>query len=66
MPEEEKTYTVKEYILFKLDRNLAILGLIIIAITSVWMKDVSEAAGKIIAGVVGALAVYLGARGGNN
>lgn len=61
MTEEQKNFTIKEYILFKLDRNIAILGLVALGVIAlIHNTDQSE---KIVAGVVSALAVYLGARG---
>ena len=60
---EKKTYSTKEYILIKLDRNIAIVGLVSIGAIALLLN--TPAAEKIVTGVVAALAVYLGARGGN-
>ena len=62
---EPKCYTLLEYLLFKLDRNIAIAGLIAIAIVAVIVKEISEPASKIISACVGGLCVYIGGRGGN-
>lgn len=61
MSEEKKAYTFVEYVLFKLDRNIAIVGLVSIGVLALIIKH--PAAEKIASGVIGALAVYLGARG---
>jgi hypothetical protein len=63
--EETRTYSIKEYILFKLDRNISIVGLIAIAIVSMFLGDISEIASKIASACVGGLCVYIGGRGGN-
>lgn len=68
MAEDEPTkkgYSVQEYMLFKLDRNIAIIGLITIAIWALLTKDLSADAGKIAYAVIGILGVYIGGRGGN-
>ena len=61
----ESPRTIKEYVLFKLDRNLAIIGLIVIAVLSVLRQDISEGAAKIVASVITAMGMYLGIRLGN-
>ena len=64
MSEEKVQYSIKEYILFKLDRTIAILGLVGIAVGAMLFKEITEPAAKIVSGVAGALAVYVGGRGG--
>jgi hypothetical protein len=63
MDEKKEPYSIKEYILFKLDRNIAIFGLVSLGITALILGTPETE--KIVSGVVAALAVYLGARGGN-
>ena len=58
---DEKKYSIKEYILFKLDRNIAILGLVGLGMIALVLNTAQS--DKIVAGVVGALATYLGSRG---
>ena len=59
-----RTFTIKEYVLFKLDRNIAILGLIALGIIAV-VFDVKPTNEKVLGAIIGALAVYIGGRGGN-
>ena len=61
MNDKPKIYSIKEYILFKLDRNIAILGLVALGV----IGFIEQPSGyeKIVSGIVAALAVYLGARG---
>ena len=67
MPDEiePKCYSLLEYLLFKLDRNIAIAGLIAIAVVAIMVSEISEPASKIISACVGGLCVYIGGRGGN-
>ena len=62
---EPKCYSLLEYLLFKLDRNIAIAGLIAIAVVAIMVSEISEPASKIISACVGGLCVYIGGRGGN-
>ncbi|HUT00494.1 MAG TPA: hypothetical protein VMY59_09275 [Candidatus Thermoplasmatota archaeon] len=64
-PEEPKCYSLLEYLLFKIDRTLAISGTILIALTALWVNDISEAAKVIVSGIGAGLLVYIGGRGGN-
>ena len=63
MDEIKDTYTTKEYILYKLDRTLAIGGVIAIALLGMaWL--VPEAATQIAAAAIGGLVGYVGGRTG--
>jgi len=57
----KEDYNLKNLILYKMDRTLAIGGLIVIGIFAMYAEIPAEAA-KIATGVVGALAVYVGGR----
>ena len=61
--EELKGYTIPEFLLFKLDRTLAIVGLVAVALTALWVNDISEPAKVVVSGIAGGLGVYLGVRG---
>jgi len=65
MPEEIKAekqgYSIKEYILFKLDRTIALLGLVGLGIVSM-SSDIPEASQGTLNSVITALGVYIGAR----
>ena len=60
-----KCYTLLEYLLFKIDRTLAILGLIAIGLYSIVASDISDVSAKIIGSVITGLSMYLGVRLGN-
>ena len=71
MPEENEIKppvcrTLLEYMLYKIDRTIAILGLIAIGIWAMVVSDMSEPAAKIIGSVVTGLSMYLGVRLGSN
>ena len=60
-------YSIKQYILYKLDRTIAIVGLILIAIAAfVFGKQISADVKAIITGVIGVLGVYIGGRAGKD
>lgn len=59
--EEEKKYSIKEYILFKIDRTVALLGLIGLGVTSI-LGAVPEVSQPTINNIITALSVYVGAR----
>ena len=61
MNDEPKKYSIKEYILFKLDRNIAIVGLVALGVAAIILRPTGYE--KIVSAVVGALAVYIGSRG---
>ena len=63
MDEIKGEYTAKEYILYKLDRTLAIGGIIAIALLGMaWL--VPEAATQIASAAIGGLVGYVGGRTG--
>ena len=63
MDEIKEGYTAKEYILYKLDRTLAIGGVIAIALLGMaWL--VPEAATQIASAAIGGLVGYVGGRTG--
>jgi len=60
-PEAPKCYSIKEYILFKLDRNISILGLVALGC---WAMQIGTKESMQIAIVVaGGLVAYIGSRG---
>ena len=65
MPEEIKAekqgYSIKEYILFKLDRTIALLGLVALGVSSMLM-DIPEGSQGTLNNVISVLGVYVGAR----
>ena len=65
MPEEIKAenqgYSIKEYILFKLDRTIALLGLVGLGVSSMLM-DIPEGSQGTLNNVISVLGVYVGAR----
>lgn len=61
--EAPQGYTAKEYVLYKLDRTLAIMGVIAIALLGMaWL--VPEAATQIASAAIGGLVGYVGGRTG--
>jgi len=72
-PEDPKCYSLLEYLLFKIDRTIAICGLILIALLSMWIgiklglagKDLPESVGSVLSLVVNGLSFYLGVRLGS-
>ena len=63
-PEEPKCYTLAEYLLWKIDRTIAILG--VVAIVGLYSFGKIPAESKEIAlSALGILGVYIGGRGGN-
>jgi len=63
MEENKSEFSIKQYILFKIDRTVTVLGLIGIAAGAMIDQDISDSAAKIITGISTALALYLGVRG---
>ena len=59
----EECYTTGEYILYKLDRTLAVMGVIAIAITAMFLIERQEAM-QIATAAVGGLIGYIGGRAG--
>ena len=64
-PEQPKCHTLLEYLLFKIDRTIAILGLIAIGLFSIFSTDISETSAKMIGSVITGLSMYLGVRLGS-
>ncbi len=62
--EKEKMEKLKpvQMSLFKLDRTLAISGLIIIGGLTIWVKDIPEAAITLLSDIVTMLGLYAGVR----
>ena len=63
MTEEEKCYSVKEYVLWKLDRTIAVLGLVALGVWALY-RNTPETV-QIGIAVVGVLGGYIGGRAGN-
>jgi len=61
MEEEPKNYTIQEYILFKLDRNIALIGLIMLGLWAMSLKTPESF--QIGLAVVSGLVGYVGGRG---
>jgi hypothetical protein len=59
----EECRTIGEYILYKLDRTLAVIGVIVIAITAMFLIARQEAM-QIATAAVGGLIGYIGGRAG--
>ena len=60
---KDTTYTAKEYILYKLDRTIAIGGIIVIALAAMALL-VPGAATQIASAALGGLVGYVGGRTG--
>lgn len=58
--------TILEYMLYKIDRTLAIAGLIAIGIFAIYSSKIPDASVKVISSVVTGLSMYLGVRLGSN
>jgi hypothetical protein len=56
------SWTITEFLLYKLDRNLCILGLVALGGWALWIS--SKESIPIATAAVGALSVYVGSRGG--
>jgi len=56
------SWTITEFLLYKLDRNLCIMGLIVLGGWALWIG--SQESTPIATAAVGALSVYVGSRGG--
>ena len=54
--------TFKEMILYKMDRTLAICGLVLLGIITLSVKEVSSTASTIISLIAGGLVTYIGAK----
>lgn len=60
---EEECRTVGEYILYKLDRTLAILGVIVIALLALYLAKGPDSM-NIATAAIGGLVGYVGGRSG--
>jgi len=64
VPEEkEEKYSIKEYILFKVDRTIAILGLVMLGAWAMYTGTAETV--QIGMAVVGGLVGYIGGRAGS-
>jgi len=63
MDEENKEYSLQNLILYKMDRTLAVLGLIFVGVLALWTKELPPEAAKIATAVVTGLVAYLGFKG---
>ena len=63
MADEEECKSIGEYVLYKLDRTLAILGVVAIALLAMWVCKPTEAM-QIATTAVGGLIGYVGGRTG--
>lgn len=61
--EEDKDYSLKNLILYKMDRTIAVVGMVVIGIWSLTTSTLSPEASKIAASVITGLGVYLGIKG---
>jgi len=63
-PEEPKCYSLTEYLLWKIDRTIAILG--VVAIVGLYsFGEIPPEKEAIALSALGILGVYIGGRGGN-
>jgi len=54
--------TFKEMILYKMDRTLAILGLILLGFTALMVKTLSPTATTVVSLIAGGLVTYIGGK----
>lgn len=60
---KENSYTWRQILCYKIDRNLAIAGIIVIALGSYWIENnIGPGAEKLGGLAIGALATFLGVR----
>jgi ribosome biogenesis SPOUT family RNA methylase Rps3 len=59
---DEEKFTIKEYVLYKLDRTLAVVGLIVLGCWS--LVELTPETSQIAIAVVGGLVGYVGGRSG--
>lgn len=60
---EPECRTLAEYVLYKLDRTVAILGIIVIALVALWMGKAPDSL-QIAVAAIGGLVGYVGGRSG--
>uniref|UniRef100_A0A6M3JPY5 Uncharacterized protein n=1 Tax=viral metagenome TaxID=1070528 RepID=A0A6M3JPY5_9ZZZZ len=63
LEEPTKSYTVGSYLLYKLDRTVALIGVAVIAVFALVFLDASNSKAVAVAAIA-AFGVYLGGRGG--
>ena len=63
MADEEKVYSIKEYILFKLDRTISILGLVVLGGWGVYLGTPESL--QMSSAIAGGLIVYVTGRSNN-
>lgn len=54
--------TILEVILYKMDRTLAIIGLVALGLTALFVKSVSPTASNVISLIAGGLTTYIGGK----
>jgi len=54
--------TFKEMILYKMDRTLAICGLILLGFTALMVKELSQIASTVVSLIAGGLITYIGGK----
>lgn len=62
-PEENTKKAFSEMFFYKIDRTMAIGGIILLGVIALLVKSISATAAQIITTAIGALAVYIGGRG---
>ena len=65
MEEEPKCYTILEYILFKIDRTIAISGLVVMGLFALWQSTPELSQENLVMAIVGGLVGYVGGRSGS-
>jgi hypothetical protein len=60
--QEPKIYSIREYVLFKLDRQISIIGLVILAGWSLYLGTTESL--QLASAIAGGLIVYVTGRGG--
>ena len=63
VPEKIDKKGIFHMVVYKLDRNLAIAGIIVLGLTAILVKSINSTAAQIATTAIGALAVYIGGRG---
>ena len=60
---DEKIYSIREYILFKLDRQISVIGLVILAGWGLYLGTTESL--QLSSAIAGGLVVYVTGRGAN-
>ena len=63
MNEDQKEYSTSEYVLFKLDRTLAVVGIVGIAVVALFVYAGPDGI-QVATGAIGGLVGYIGGRAG--